>query len=57
MKAIDLHKELGMAIAEYGENIDIVIQDSPTGTHPECCKHEHFFIVAELKGDITNPAY
>jgi hypothetical protein len=30
-------------------NIDIVFQDSPPNEHPECCKHEHFFIIEEPK--------
>ena len=49
MKAIDLANDLLRMVRAHGADIDVVIQDSPQGTHPECCKHEHFFVVEEPK--------
>ena len=49
MKAIDLRKELDRMITYRGEDFDVVLQDSPIGAHPECCKHEFFFTVEEPK--------
>ena len=49
MKAVALRKLLDRMIADHGEDFDVVLQDSPAGMHPECCKHESFFTVEEPK--------
>jgi len=54
MKAIDLRNELNMMIAAHGDMVDVVLQDSPNGQHPECCKHEHFYTVEEPKDGVVS---
>lgn len=47
MKAKQLRDLLNHMIEDHGEEFPVVIQDSPRGSHPECCKHDLFFAVEE----------
>ena len=49
MKAIDLATDLLHMVSVEGKDMEVILQDSPPNAHPECCKHEFFYVVAEPK--------
>lgn len=47
MKAVALIKDLNRMVEQHGPDVEVWLQDSPPGAHPECCKHGEFFVVEE----------
>jgi len=54
MKAEVLAKDLLRMVDMHGKDVEVVLQDSAPNTHPELCKHEHFFVVEESIAGTKN---
>ncbi len=51
MQATALVGILNDAIAQHGETLNVVFQDTPSGGPWERCKHESFYVVIEPTDD------